>query len=367
MQEVKYMILNKELENHYLPYTESEKLFKTFYELVKNNKDTYPFMDSINNIDIKSFMQNVVETGNYHFSKKCDLFFIYKEDITVTKHIRYYPYFMHKHHFYEIIYQLTGTSHHIINNSDVHMEEGDLLIIPPSSFHAVGVLDDSIIVNIIVKPNSLDVLLSELFPDDNVFGTLFSQTGIFHSDINYIYVACKEDLHLQDIIEKIVVEDIYKSNLSGSMKKMLVMLVLGHLLRFYSKNLHISKNSNRYPTEVKSICQYLHVNYRNAVLTDVAREFGYSPTYLSKLIHSSTGKTFSDIVCEEKLMAACKLLATTSMKISDIAEHVGYSSPEYFNKVFKKNMGISPSQYRKEYDIYPAKLYKHQYLIHNET
>lgn len=361
------MILNKELEKHYLPYTESEKLFKTFYELAKGNKPTDSFLDSIDNIDIRSFMQNVVDTGNYHFSKKCDLFFIYKEDITVSKHIRYYPYFMHKHYFYEIIYQLTGTSRHIINNMDISMEEGNLLIIPPSSFHAAGVLDDSIIVNIIVKPNSLDVLLSDLLPENNIFETFFSQTRIFHSDINYIYIPSTEDKKLQELVEEIVLEDINKKDLSTSQKKILVMHVLCHLLRHYVDTMKVSKNSNRYPTEVKSICQYLHVNYRNASLTDVAKEFGYSPTYLSKLIHSSTGKTFSEIVCGEKLMAACKLLATTSMKISDIAEHVGYSSPEYFNKVFKMNMGVSPSQYRKEYDTYPAKLYKHHYHIHNEV
>ena len=197
------MILNKELEKHYLPYTESEKLFKTFYELVKSNKPTDTFLDSIDNIDIRSFMQNVVETGNYHFSKKCDLFFIYKEDITVSKHIRYYPYFMHKHYFYEIIYQLTGTSRHIINNMDISMEEGNLLIIPPSSFHAAGVLDDSIIVNIIVKPNSLDVLLSDLLPENNIFETFFSQTGIFHSDINYIYIPSTEDKSFRNLSKRL--------------------------------------------------------------------------------------------------------------------------------------------------------------------
>ena len=357
------MIINKEIEKYYLPYTESEKVFKTFYELVRHNKSIESFIEGIKNIDIKSFMQNVVETGNYHFSKKCDLFYIYNEDITVSKHIRYYPYFMHKHHFYEIIYQLTGTSHHIINNMDVHLETGELCIIPPSSFHAAGVLDDSIIINVIVKPSCLDVLLSELLHEKNVFSTLFSQIGIFHSDINYIYIPTKQDVYLQNIIEKIVIEDLHKDNLSVSVKKMLVMLVFTHILRYYSSKLNISKNSNRYPMEVRSICQYLHINYKNAILTEVAKEFGYSPTYLSKLLHSTTGKTFSEIVCSEKLTVACKLLATSSMSISDIAEHVGYSSPEYFNKVFKKNMGISPSQYRKEYDTYPTKLYR--YNIHD--
>lgn len=78
---------------------------------------------------------------------------------------------------------------------------------------------------------------------------------------------------------------------------------------------------------------------------------------MSKLLHSITGQTFSDIVSKEKLTSACKLLVTTDMKISDISEAVGYASPEYFNKAFKKSMGVSPSVYRKEYENYPAKVY----------
>lgn len=351
------MIINSALEKYYLPYTESEQLFKTFYHLIQNKKTTDEFIDSIKNIDVKSFLQNVVDTGNYNFSKKSDLFYIYNEDIVVAKHIRYYPYFMHKHHFYEIVYQLTGSSNHIINNIEVHLNEGNLCIIPPGSFHAVGVFDDSIIVNIIIRPYSIDVLLSDLLPQDNMFSTLFTQTGIINSNINFIYIPISEDLYLQNLIENIVIEDIEKQKHSTSVKKMLIMQCFCHILRHYEEISQISENSNKFPSEVRSICQYLHINYKTADLTSVAKEFGYSSTYLSKLLHSSTGQTFSDIVSKEKLTCACKLLVTTDMKISDIAEAVGYASPEYFNKAFKKSIGVSPSIYRKEYEHYPSRVY----------
>ena len=115
------MILNKELENIIFPIRKVKSCPRP-YELAKGN-NPLTHLDSIDNID-KILYAECIDTGITHFSKKCDLFFIYKEDITVSKHIRYYPYFMHKHYFYEIIYQLTGR--HIINNMDISMEEGNL-------------------------------------------------------------------------------------------------------------------------------------------------------------------------------------------------------------------------------------------------
>lgn len=60
--------------------------------------------------------------------------------------------------------------------------------------------------------------------------------------------------------------------------------------------------------------------------------------------------TFSDILRKIRITKACDFLVTTNKKINDIAELVGYESPEYFNKVFKKYMGVSASEYRGNYN-----------------
>ena len=49
-----------------------------------------------------------------------------------------------------------------------------------------------------------------------------------------------------------------------------------------------------------------------------------------------------------RIKHACDMLRTTDKKVTDIAFAVGYESLGYFNRVFKKEMGLSPSDFRKE-------------------
>lgn len=79
----------------------------------------------------------------------------------------------------------------------------------------------------------------------------------------------------------------------------------------------------------------------------LADELGLSPKYLSRLFKQITGKTIMDSVNELRLSKAQNLLLNTQEQILDIAIASGYSSSSYFHKIFKKEFGITPTEYRK--------------------
>lgn len=94
------------------------------------------------------------------------------------------------------------------------------------------------------------------------------------------------------------------------------------------------------------ICQQLG----SITLSFVADYFHISAPYASNLIHQVTGKSFSDLILEERMAESSKLLKETTLPISKVALLSGYQEPSYFMKVFKKYYGCTASAYRKHGD-----------------
>lgn len=96
----------------------------------------------------------------------------------------------------------------------------------------------------------------------------------------------------------------------------------------------------------KVIC-YIQENYRsNISLNDIARTVYLSPSYLSSMITSETGKSFTDILNEVRIQKAVELLRDPGLRITDIAYAVGFKEPQYFSIVFKKLTQLTPRDYR---------------------
>ena len=93
---------------------------------------------------------------------------------------------------------------------------------------------------------------------------------------------------------------------------------------------------------------------RSATQRDFARLFlpgevtVLSPYYLSRQFRRVTGQSIVDYLNNRRIEAAQKLLETTELSISAIAEQTGFASAAHFRRVFREVMDISPLQYRKK-------------------
>lgn len=97
------------------------------------------------------------------------------------------------------------------------------------------------------------------------------------------------------------------------------------------------------------ILYYINQNYSQTLkLETIAPLFGYNSSYLGKLFSQKTGQSFNSYLDQVRLMEAVKLLHTTTMKVYEIAERVGYKNVDYFHQKFRRQYGKSPAEYRKE-------------------
>ncbi|GGJ00352.1 hypothetical protein GCM10010885_06980 [Alicyclobacillus cellulosilyticus] len=101
----------------------------------------------------------------------------------------------------------------------------------------------------------------------------------------------------------------------------------------------------RFAAQVKAI---IEAEY-DAPLTvgDIARRLYLSPNYISRVFKAETGMTIMQYLTHVRVEMAKRLLASDpSLKAYEVGERVGYPDPVYFNKLFKRVVGMTPRQYR---------------------
>lgn len=98
---------------------------------------------------------------------------------------------------------------------------------------------------------------------------------------------------------------------------------------------------------VKKAIDFIDKYYSEELaLKDVANHVNLSPNYLSALFREQCGCTFVDYLMRKRIGKACDLLKDINMNISEVSQAVGYEDPGYFNRLFKRLIGVSPGKYR---------------------
>ncbi|MBQ7915973.1 MAG: AraC family transcriptional regulator [Firmicutes bacterium] len=96
-----------------------------------------------------------------------------------------------------------------------------------------------------------------------------------------------------------------------------------------------------------TIDQFFLYDYAEMTLERLAARLNISTRQTQRLLHKYYGKNFQEKKAEARMSMAVVMLQQTDKHIYEIAEELGYSSPEHFSNAFRKYYGVSPSEYRK--------------------
>ena len=108
-----------------------------------------------------------------------------------------------------------------------------------------------------------------------------------------------------------------------------------------------SRKENRSNGIIDRAKEYIMTHYQKDIsLDDVSREVDISPYYFSKLFKEATGDNFIEYLTNLRIDKAKDLLDNTELSMKEICVQVGYANPNYFSRIFKKNVGVTPTEYK---------------------
>ncbi len=102
-------------------------------------------------------------------------------------------------------------------------------------------------------------------------------------------------------------------------------------------------------SSVERAKSYIAERYNKDIsLDEVSREVDISPYYFSKLFKEETGENFIEYLTSIRINKAKQLITGSDMSMKEICTEVGYSDPNYFSRIFKKNVGVTPTEYKEQ-------------------
>ncbi len=198
-----------------------------------------------------------------------------------------------------------------------------------------------------------------LFHPDLIKGTSLGQEIKSYSFFSY---NSNEALHLSEEEKEIIFDCLDKIKLElahpiDKLSKRLItrniQLLLDYCMRFYNRQFVTRTESNH---DILGRFESLLDNYfqsgkpQNEGLPTVkyfADRVFLSSNYFGDLIKKETGKTAQEYIQNKLIGVAKELIAGTDKSVSEIAYELGFQYSQHFNRIFKKNVGYTPGEYRK--------------------
>lgn len=158
------------------------------------------------------------------------------------------------------------------------------------------------------------------------------------------FIYHDEDGHIGQLFQNLHRE--YQQKNMGYLETMRCYLIL--LLIDIMRQLQLSDRTETANEMVIAITDYVQDHFPERIsLSEIAAKYNYSLAHVSHTFKAETGMTFQDYVQSVRIRESCRLLINTPKKVAEIATLVGYTNIKFFNELFKRHMGMSPREFRK--------------------
>lgn len=247
---------------------------------------------------------------------------------------------IHAHDYYQMWYILKGSCQHKIDNHSFKNSTGDLILIPPYSYHSMSNGSSDLIVIIV---DFAEDFFSDSESDKQLMLQCITPLYLRQSEENSVFLADNnmENIILEMFNEFTVKKDFYNHIIKSNLIKLIVAI----------ERSNDKKDVNTLEKErtVAKTLKYIHSNLSQKItLKDLCKNANISDTALMEHFKKATGKTIIEYVNHLKIDKAKQLLVETNLRVIDIACELGFGDETYFSRVFKKHINITPNAYRKQ-------------------
>lgn len=249
------------------------------------------------------------------------------------------------HDHFEMVYVKKGNIIYRVNETDVALNQYELILVKPKQLHHVKVMSKEAC-ELFVLSFSFEAASG----DANRHLTDFMDFLNTENEHSHIKLSLSRKNDFTGIFDKIVRE----RKKSYMWNDLMVNLLMMELFVLLSRSIreeweqNIKNRAVKMKELLRSAREYIDANYnKNITLSDVSSYIFFSESYFAHSFKQEFGISPKSYLLKVRVEAAKELLENTDMKIGDIALSVGFSGQQRFNDMFKKLEGITPMKYRK--------------------
>ena len=268
--------------------------------------------------------------------------------IDIRPHTRFVHFPKHTHNYVEMVYMYSGSTTHIINDSErLVLKEGDLLFLNQNATQEIlPAGEDDLAVNFIILPEFFETSISMLEQNNIIGNFLVSSLSPNNKYSDYLYFNARDILPVQNLLENMIWTIFKKSTHSNTLNQTTMGLIFMNLSEF-ATNINKNQDNDYEQNLIFTLLRYIETNYKDASLEEISAKLK-QPTYqMSRLLKKYTDKNFKELLKERKLEQASYLLLETKMSVENVMNAIGYDNSSYFYRIFESHYGVSPKNYRK--------------------
>ena len=257
------------------------------------------------------------------------------ESITKSKYDSDWHSTLHTHPFTELFYVVDGKGEFNIQGQRFPVKANDFVIINPQVEHTEFSSPDEPLEYIVLGINGLS--FSNLTPvSEGGHPFSFFNLRDEQKDILRYLNAMVQEATSQSMSYELVCHNLLE-------------ILLIKILRHQHFDLEVGKQSKA-TKDISFIKHYLETYYHESIqLEDLASMTHLSRFYISHSFKKEIGMSPMEYLIAIRIKESKILLRTTNYSISQVADIVGFTTPTYFSKQFRKSTGISPTDYREQY------------------
>ena len=254
----------------------------------------------------------------------------------------------HSHPEFELVYILESHGKRIIGNSVESFESGDMVFLGDDIPHVW--LNDEIFYKGI---NSLKAKAIVIYFSRDLFGDSFYELPealevkkFFSQAIKGVSITGQTNAIISKKMEKLLKKKGFEVVMG--LIEILFLLSKSKDLRYINDDSYVSVSDENKNDRLAAVFKYVKSNYKEEIsLDEISKIANLTPTSFCRMFKAKTKKPFVEYLNEIRVSNACKYLIETDLGISEIAYECGYKTASNFNKLFKKLIGTTPKEYRR--------------------
>lgn len=158
----------------------------------------------------------------------------------------------------------------------------------------------------------------------------------------------KEFMHIHKMLSSLLIDNYQRTYIpvdAGTQSALYEQELLFQLLRI----LQVQPESEKRNFLADNVMEYINQNYyRQITLEQLSQQFKFHPAHIIRCLQYRYGVTPIEAVNNVRIEKAKQLLQNTSMPVAEISARIGFTTPSYFNRLFKKQTGLTPREYRSQ-------------------